>query len=404
VAEDFSLSPIQWSVAVLPGLSLMSQSMRNTDGPRWFRPSGRMVPRLILTLALFPGGTAGAQSHPPDLGKLHALLVVDTLSGLGESVKVDGENIDHLLSSRLPRDRADIVVLTGKDVTATAILSYYRGLNVGPNDALLFYYAGHGATDAKQGHFMALQDLAAQPLLRSDLKKAMQQKQPSLIVILTDCCSTSFHLPGKTRRVFADKGTAATVDPLLRCLLYQSRGVVDITAASGNASFGDDHEGGIFTRTFAKLVADGTAGSDGNNDGFVTWSEFFGRLQARTQGVFVTWAQHQRARGEDVDQTSQKPMAFSLGTAADASAVVGLHNATASALAYEYRWAGTTSWQNGQIAPRAVAEHAAPAGAGHHPQVLEVRFDGGKTSRLQPGKTYYFHDTKDRPEHDIHHP
>lgn len=367
--------------------------MPNTDGPRWFLPSGRMVPRLILTLALFPGGTVGAQSHPPDLGKLHALLVVDTLSGLGESVKVDGENIDHLLSSRLPRDRADIVVLTGKDVTATAILSYYRGLNVGPNDALLFYYAGHGATDAKQGHFMALQDLASQPLLRSDLKKAMQQKQPGLIVILTDCCSTSFHLPGKTRQVFADKGTAATVDPLLRCLLYQSRGVVDITAASGNASFGDDHEGGIFTRTFAKLVADGTTGSDSNNDGFATWSEFFSQLQTRTQHVFVTWSQHQRARGEDVDQTSQKPMAFSLGTAADAPAIVRLHNETAVPMDYEYRWVGETSWHNGRIAPHALAEHASPSGGGRQRASLEVRYQGDKTARLATGKTYRFHDT-----------
>jgi hypothetical protein len=383
----------------------MSPIMPTKNGASGFQPFCPIGPRLVLTLALVPACSAivVAQPHPPELRKLHALLVIDTLSGLGESVKVDGENVDHLLSSLLPRDRADIQVLTGKDVNTKAILAYYRSLNVGPNDALLFYYAGHGATDDQKGHFMALQDLATKPLLRSDLRGAMQAKHPGLIVILTDCCSTSFHL-GKTRRLFLDKGTALTMNPLLRCLLYQSRGVVDVTAASGNASFGDDHEGGIFTRTFAKVVADGIAGSDANSDGFVTWPEFFSQLQKRTQGVFVTWAQHQRARGEDVDQTSQKPLAFSLGLAGDATGIVRLRNETAASMEYEYRWTGQTAWQSGRIAPHAVVDHKSPADKGNQSPLLEVLFRGDKTSRLQTGKTYRFHDTNSPSEHTSVHP
>jgi Caspase domain len=367
--------------------------MPSTTGPVWPLFCGKTGSGLILMLLLGVGGAARGQSHPSELRKLHALLVIDTLSGLGGSVKVDGENVDHLLSNRLPKDRADILVLTGKDVTASAILSYYRGLKVGPDDAFFFYYAGHGATDDQKGHFMALQDLAARPLLRSDLRKAMQQKKPGLAVILTDCCSTSFHLPGKTRRLYADKGTATTVDPLLRCLLFQSRGLIDITAASGNASFGDDHEGGIFTRTFARLVEDGIAGSDTDKDGFVSWSEFFSRLQQRTQGVFVTWAEHQRARGEDVDQSSQKPMAFSLGGAANAGRAVRLRNNTGKPLSYEYRWSGRSSWTSAQIALSGVAEHTPPSGAGAGVGQLEVRFREDEVTKvLHPGRTYTFHD------------
>ena len=110
--------------------------------------------------------------------KVYALLVIDTLSGLGESVKIDGERIDHLLSDRLPKDRAEIVVLTGKDVNANAILSYFHGLKVGRDDALFFYYAGHGATDPQKGHFLALQDLAAKPLLRADLAGSCRSTKP----------------------------------------------------------------------------------------------------------------------------------------------------------------------------------------------------------------------------------
>jgi Caspase domain len=347
---------------------------------------------LVIVLAALPRGAAKA-TPPPELRKLHALLVVDTLSGLGEGVKIDGERIDHLLSERLPRDRAEIVVRTGKDVNAEAILSYYRGLKVDREDVLFFYYAGHGATDPKKGQFLALQDLATPPLIRSELRKAMQQHHPGLIVIMTDCCSTSFTL-GKTRRIVPDKGTAAEVDPLLRCLLFQSRGVIDITAASGDASFGDDHEGGIFTRTFGKMVDEGISRADTDGDGFVSWPEFFAKLQTRTQGVFVTWAQHQRARGEDVDQASQKPHAFSLGGSVDAAGPVRLRNDRSEPMEYEYRWADADAWQKARIAPHAVAEHAPPASAGGKSASLEVRFEGGKTATLKTGKTYRFHENK----------
>src|SRR5207248_38679 len=162
------------------------------------------------------------------------------------------------------------------------ILAYYRNLQVDRNDALFFYYAGHGATDPQRGHFLALQELRAKPLLRADLRRAMQAHHPGLVVLMTDCCSSRFRLPGKLRRIYEDEGTARTIQPVLRCLFYQSRGVVDITAASGNAAFGDDHDGGIFTRTFEKLVKAGIAPSDADRDGFVSWPEFFSRLQAET--------------------------------------------------------------------------------------------------------------------------
>lgn len=370
--------------------------MRALSCPGRLRLPRRAVARsgVGLFVSAVLGWTAASAAPPLELRKVYALLVVDTLSDLGESVKVDGERIDHLLSNMLPKDRAEIVVLTGKDVNANAILSYFRGLKVGRDDALFFYYAGHGAIDPQKGHFLALQELGTKPLLRAELRRVMQEHQPGLVVIMTDCCSTRFSFGKTPRRLYLDKGNAASIDPVLRCLLYQSRGLVDITAASGNASFGDDHEGGIFTRSFAKLVEDGIAGSDANHDGFVSWPEFFSRLQSRTEGVFITWAQHQRARGEEVDQTSQKPMAFSLGTGGDAPGVVRLRNETAASMEYEYRWAGRASWTSGRIAPHGLAQHAPPDGSDGRP-LLEVRFREGKPpQQLHVGKTYTFHDKR----------
>ena len=102
----------------------------------------------------------------------------------------------------------------------------------------------------------------------------MQEHPPGLVVIMTDCCSTRFSF-GKTPA--GSTWTRETLHRLIRScgVCSTSLGLVDITAASGDASFGDDHEGGIFTRSFAKLVEDGIATSDANHDGFVSWPEFF---------------------------------------------------------------------------------------------------------------------------------
>ena len=228
---------------------------------------------------------------PAELRKLHALLVIDTRSGLGESVVIDGERMGHLLQRGIPRDKLDMTVLTGKDVTAARILNYYRNLKADANDAVLFYYAGHGAIDPAKGHFLALQELDTKPLLRSDLRKAMQDKNPGLQVLLTDCCSSRFKLPDKKRKVIEEVGEAKELDPVLRCLLFRHRGVVDVTAASDNtAAFGDDHEGGVFTRTLGALLTSRVADLDANNDKFVSWNEVFPRLQKDTEQVFARWA------------------------------------------------------------------------------------------------------------------
>jgi hypothetical protein len=344
---------------------------------------------MMLIVGL--GASAVAQI-PAELRKVHALLVIDTRSGLGESVKLDGERVDRILSSNLPPDRVEIRVLTDKDVTVEAILGYYKNLKISGNDALFFYYAGHGATDPQKGHFLALQELNARPLLRDELRRAMQEHGPGLAVLITDCCSNRFKLPGRARRVISDEGTARTIHPVLRCLLYQSRGLVDLTAASGNVAFGDDHDGGLFTRTFEKLVRSGIPPSDTNHDGFVSWPEFFAQLQTQTENTFVTWAQRQRAMGATVDQNTQRPFAYELGSVPD---TVSLRNDTAGTLSYQYRWKGQTSWESSSIPPQGMVHHASPAiGGGAAAPRLEVRFEGAKTAELPVGKTYRFHETR----------
>jgi hypothetical protein len=333
------------------------------------------VSALLIALGAALAAAAPGRADHPELKRLHALLVIDTKSGLGESVEVDGERMKRLLTEGLPKDKVSLTVLKGDDVTSAKILAYYKNLNTGPSEAVLFFYAGHGAIDPKKGHFLALQELNAEPLLRNQLKRAMRQKNPGLAVLLTDCCSSRFRLPQKHYRASdLPSGDA------LRCLLLRHRGVVDVTAAAPDtAAFGDDSHGGLFTFSLGKLLSKQFAELDTDGDRFVSWREFFPQLRQGTEKQFTVYAKQHRAQGEKIDQKTQSPEPFAL--AGD----VTLENKTRKEVRYQSRWAGDGDWESVSLAPGSVKVHAMPEGRrGRNPDALEVKLEG-KTFRLVPG-------------------
>ncbi len=355
----------------------------NRARPRW------PFSVVVLSLALTP---APVPAQAPELTKLHALLVVDTRSGLGESVVIDGRRMQSLLRTGIPPQRLDLTVFDKPDqLTRKSILGYYRALKTGPTEAVFFFYAGHGATDPEKGHFMALQELHTEPLTRDELRQEMRKKNPGLAVLLTDCCSNRFNLKRKNRDVWDEQHRE--INPVMRDLFFRHRGVVDITASTNSEAFGDEHKGGLFTRTLGKLLLSPPAALDDNRDGFVDWREFFPRLQKETEGTFITWAQQHRALGEDVPQKSQRPRALHLPGDAAAAAPGGgvtIRNDTNRAVAYQYRWPGG-AWQSGTIAPRQTVTHTPPPGQAGGAAQLEIRSKDGSGS-AKPGSTLRFHD------------
>jgi hypothetical protein len=354
------------------------------------RPSPLLTPLVVaLGLAVAPGP---APAQTPPLTRLHALLVVDTRSGLGESVEIDGRRMKSALQTGLPPNRLDVTVFDKPaQLTKESILRYYRALKTGPSEAVLCYYAGHGATDPEKGHFLALQELHTEPLTRDELRQAMLQKKPGLVVILSDCCSDRFDLKRKHRDIWDFEHRE--INPVMRDLFLRHRGVVDITAATGNEAFGDEHQGGLFTRAFGKLLRSRPDDLDTNHDGFVDWREFFPRLQKDTERSFIDWAQQHRALGETVQQKSQRPRAFTLpGDQVSAAPVrsVTIRNDTDRTITYEYRWPGG-AWQSASIGPRKAITHSSPPGLAGGAVQLEVRSKDGNGS-AKPGSTLYFHD------------
>jgi hypothetical protein len=227
----------------------------------------------------------GVSTNAQELKRLRALLVIDTQSNLGDSVVKDRETMRRLLTSNIPTDRLELTILQGRDATPARILDYYRNLQTGPDEALLFYYAGHGAFNNFNGqagnHYLTMD---AGSLERHILLRAMQAKRAGLIVLLTDCCSDVVKLQGFADVTTSEGGTAQArqLQHLTRCLFFQHRGIVDITAAwIGSSAYGDTQVGGFFTASLGRVASAPALYFPNGGRDFVTWNAF--RIQVNDQ-------------------------------------------------------------------------------------------------------------------------
>lgn len=368
------------------------------------RASALIVPFTVIALA---SDLPGADDLP--IHKLRVVLAIDTESDLRESVEIDQQRMTRLLKGNIPADKLEIQTIIGTQLTAANVVKHYKGVKAGPDDALLFYYAGHGAKDPTKGNAFMPQQGKAKPIFRTDVRDAMKQTGAGLVVLLTDCCSTKMKLLdwGGTRAVYGNGAAAAAIHPTLEALFFRHKGVVDITAASdGQASWSDLSEGGVFTRTLAKQIVRPPVSMDADRDGMLTWKEFYPVLHKESDGAFIAWSAQMRRLGEAVEQKTQVPVSFSLGQVVKPSDVVAKPNATSTDagtapaktekpaskshaviclvnesgedLKYQFRWSDKDEWQMTTLAPSKRNEHTTPIGpTGIQP--FRVMFGGSKT-------------------------
>jgi hypothetical protein len=259
----------------------------------------------LVALALAPA----AHAQPRELKRLRVLLVInsDTDPDTADSVRHDRNNMLKVLEKYIPGRRRTIDVLQGKRVTREDILRYYRNLKTGPDESLLFYYAGHGAIDSKLGHCLTPRRDRASWVPRADVRKAMRNTGAGLVVLLTDCCSTVVN----AKPLPKEPGPGTSY--VMRCLFFQHRGLVDITAAQdGTGSYGDPVYGGVFTSALISLLPESVDELDRDHDGFVTWKQFFPRLTRETEDRFQDLVYRAKLNGYYVDQKTQRPRAFAL--------------------------------------------------------------------------------------------
>lgn len=350
-----------------------------------------------LACAVVALGSA-APAFAADAPKLHALLVCDTTDeNLRKAAGKDRDHMRGILKDNIPDKQLAITVIegAGAKIRPAAVLDYYKALHVGPNDALLFYYTGHGSI--RQGgvgdaaYTFELQSdghPGKAPLARSDVRKAMEAKNPRLIVILSDCCSNRLDLPAP-RQVgtfaVALPGPVTATSPLMQSLFFDTTGTVSITAATKDVAVCDAEIGGYFTYSLFNTVGK-TSGKPLN------WTEFYDKLKMATPDTHKWAIKKGNADAPDPGHKLQTPEALSLGhpkkvggdaePAADAGklyAVVSLTNSSDKAVRVQLKWPAMEKWATIELKP-GQKQHATQVVANTDAYSLQLKLNGQERS------------------------
>jgi hypothetical protein len=122
--------------------------------------------------------------------RVRFLIIADTDAKEGSACALDASNLRAVLTAGLTNQklqgRFTIDDLNAGALSPGAVLEYFRKLQIGPDEAVVCYYSGHGAYHASKGHLLTFNQ---GDLSRASLLEAMQTHQPRLAVLLTDCCA-----------------------------------------------------------------------------------------------------------------------------------------------------------------------------------------------------------------------
>jgi hypothetical protein len=198
--------------------------------------------------------------------RVHLLAIGDTLEpSIGKSVDHDLDNVVVTFYILLREGQLEHSRLAGDEVTADRILRAVSRMRVAADEAIVVYWAGHGAFDAV-GHYLQLPK--GENLYRLTLLGAMKNKNARLSVLLTDCCNVfRDSTAGKPPVSPASPDPRRRTSPLFDELFCKTRGVVDVNAASANELALGTKDGGLFTLSLAYLMPGKKLTDDQSDDG-----------------------------------------------------------------------------------------------------------------------------------------
>lgn len=253
----------------------------------------------LLSLAAPPWA---ASEDPPRTGGIRAIVAADTLRGPQGTVAAEYAVSSLLQAIREMGIPVESETISPEEISPSEIVARIRRLDPArlKDTTLFFYYAGHGATDARgAGHFLRTPrgDLA-----RSVLVQELKAKAAALTLVVTDSCSVESRMNAPAPAV-----PQPPVRRAVENLLLQHRGVVDVNASTydatrgiAQAAFYYPGTGGLFTRAFCSTFwpapdlpagllpggGDRASARDLDGDGFLDWSEAMDHIGARTNREF----------------------------------------------------------------------------------------------------------------------
>ena len=247
--------------------------------------------------------------------QVHALLVImDADASIGNSVKIDGDNIRELLQNRVDNiyeTHVKTLYSSAGEATISNIQREIRALRPEPDDVVLFYFSGHGGmvseTD-RRTYLIVTDDVHTNKkttLLREDVEAAVTAHNCRLHLIITDCCS-SYPPDTGARNYVGFAAVRGKTNQVIRNLFGEHKGLFHVNGATeGQKGWTLKKRGGVFTEALIPAIS---IESDRNGDGFVEWSEV-ADVAKRQTGIY--WGRLQ-IDTSDPQNTLQVPRVYSL--------------------------------------------------------------------------------------------
>jgi hypothetical protein len=141
---------------------------------------------------------------------------------VGADMNVNAAAIQRSFVFNAPENVYEIHQVPPENFTAGAILDEINRLAVAPDEAVFFYYCGHGAYDPERKTFLlASGDGGRVPLFVSQVREAIEAKGARLSVLIFDCCNTLRPVSG-TITLPAPRQRAPGMSPLFKSLFFQT--------------------------------------------------------------------------------------------------------------------------------------------------------------------------------------
>lgn len=170
--------------------------------------------------------------------------------------------------------------------TRSDILTAIDSCPAGPNDAIFFYWCGHGAYDVRNGvkkHYLIItgnENKEEKPVIyRSEILGALKKKRPRLAVLITDSCNKfrsaelMFPMPAP-----AVEG----IPPLFHSLFFLCRGTVDVNSSSPDQwAVISKESGALFSSCFCIYLEIGLGQP-------MSWEELLNRIDSSLNSVLRT--------------------------------------------------------------------------------------------------------------------
>lgn len=205
-----------------------------------------------------------ADRSPQPAIHLHAILVGDTMDAeLKTGPSHDLARVRRLLEDSFTKHECTITELKDGEARAKKLFETIEGLKVTEGkDTVFIYISSHGQLDGKKRHILKLSDGRVN---RGELVECIWRKKPQLGVLLTDACAVRADfvprdlltldnwIEGKKLAARLKKGgPLPTNRQMVRRLLLEHQGMVDINSCQQGAEAASDPEqGGFFTIAFA---------------------------------------------------------------------------------------------------------------------------------------------------------